>query len=84
LLAIQRWITTNSLKHDGRVKELQVQHLPIIGIMRRMLNAKRFHNLLQLLMLPTDQNVASARVAVHHVSDSLTVVPLHASIDIQS
>ena len=74
----------NSLKHDGRVKELQVQHLPIIGIMRRMLNAKRFHNLMQLLMLPTDQNVASARVAVHHGSDSFTVVSLDASIDIQS
>ena len=49
-----------------------------------MLDAKRFHNLMQLLMLPTDQNVASARVAVDHVNDSLTVVPLHASIDIQS
>jgi hypothetical protein len=74
----------NSLKHDGRVKELQVQHLPIIGIMRRMLNAKRFHNVMQLLMLPTDQNVASARVAVHRVNDSFTVVPFDASIDNQS
>src|ERR1700730_12197825 len=73
-----------SLKHDGRVEELQIQHLPIIGIMRRMLNAKRFHNVMQVLMLPTDQNVAGARVVVHHVSDSFTVVPLNASIDIQS
>jgi hypothetical protein len=74
----------NSPKHDGRVKELPVQHLPIIGIMRRMLNAKRFHNIVQLLMLPTDQNVASARVAVHHLNDSFTVVPVDASIDNQS
>src|SRR5256885_7054206 len=74
----------NSLKHDGRVKELQVPHLPIIGVMRRMLNAKRFHNIMQVFMFPTDQNVASARVAVHHVSDSFTVVPFDASIDNQS
>jgi hypothetical protein len=52
--------------------------------MRRMLNAKRFHNVMQVLMLPTDQNVAGARVVVHHVSNSFTVVPLNASIDIQS
>jgi hypothetical protein len=74
----------NSLNRDGRVKELQVWHLPITGIMRRMLNAKRLQNLMQRLMLPTDKNVASARVVVHHVSNSCTVVPLNASIDIQS
>jgi hypothetical protein len=73
-----------SFNRDGRLKELQVQHLPITGIMRRMLNPKRFHNLMQLPMLPTDQNVASARVIVHHVSDSCTVVAFNASIDIQS
>jgi hypothetical protein len=49
-----------------------------------MLNAKRLHNPMQLLMLPADQDVTSARVVVHHVGDSFTVVPLDASIDNQS
>jgi hypothetical protein len=69
--------------HDGGVRERQVQHLPIIGIMRRMLNTKRFHDIMQRLMLPADQNVASAGVAVHHLSNSCTVAPFDASIDIQ-
>lgn len=52
--------------------------------MWRMLDTKCFHDVMQLTVLPTDQNVALTRVVSNNIGDCFTVVAIAASVDVYS
>ena len=49
-----------------------------------MLDTKCLHNVMQLAVLPTDQNVALTGVVSNNISDCFTVVAIAAGVDFYS
>ena len=69
-------------ERNPKIKESD-KDLPRSWIFRCIWYAKRCHDVLQLTMFPTDQNVAGAIIVLDFVSDSLAVIAVDTCVDWQ-